>query len=603
MVRLVSELVVSRSTFEQHLKAYSLGVEELQLALRRLERIAAQIDGGGAGFARGGEFRPAATSAHGFDTLELDRYTAFQILTRDLRETVSDLDTAAGELAGRAGDFDNYLVRHARLTSEVQDRFMHMRMVPLAALSTRLRRTVRVAAEGRGTHVDLAIEGERVELDKTVIEELAGPLEHLLRNAVDHGIESQHVRLAQGKPARGRIVLRARYEGTQAVIEVSDDGAGLRPGDLAEAAVRAGMCSPEEALGMTASELHDLIYRLGITTAPEVTQSSGRGVGMDAVKTAVSRLKGVIQVESEPGRGAVFTIRLPLTLAVMRALLVRSSGETFAIPMAVITQVLRVTPDRLERVGRQTVLRTSGQVLPAVHLGAALQLKHPPDHSVRAAPVLVIEMGGRKLALLVDHILEAREVVIKKLGSLLGNSRGVTGATLMGDGGVVLIVNPDELMAAAEVRGPKPVTRQPVAPGSVYNVLIVDDSVSVRRVLANFMRKAGCNPITARDGVEALEILEHGGQAPDVALLDIEMPRMDGYELTAAIRANPAFRGLPLIMLTSRAGEKHRQKAFQLGATAYLAKPYEEDTLLSTIRRVVDEARADARGQAHATLQ
>jgi chemosensory pili system protein ChpA (sensor histidine kinase/response regulator) len=410
------------------------------------------------------------------------------------------------------------------------------------------------------------------------------------------------VRLALGKAARGRILLRARYEGTQAVIEVSDDGAGLRTRAVGEAVVRAGLCSPDEAARMTPSELHDLIYHQGITTAPEVTSISGRGVGMDAVKAAVSRLKGTIQVASEPDRGAVFTIRLPLTLAVMRALLVRSNGETFAIPMAVITQVLRATPEQVEHIGRQPVLRTGGQVLPAVHLGAALQLKHPPDHTVRTAPVLVIDVGGRKLALLVDHLVEAREIVVKKLAGLLGTIRGVTGVTVTGDGAAVLIVNPNDLMAAAEAGGSQPAARAAALPTAALDVLIVDDSVSVRHVLTSFIRKAGLNPITAKDGVEALEVLEHAAKPPDVALLDIEMPRMDGYELTAALRSSAEFRNLPIVMLTSRAGEKHRQKAFRLGATEYLVKPYEEDTLLKVIRRVVNEARARAQGSVHATL-
>jgi chemosensory pili system protein ChpA (sensor histidine kinase/response regulator) len=313
---------------------------------------------------------------------------------------------------------------------------------------------------------------------------------------------------------------------------------------------------------------------------------------MDAVRTAVGRLKGSIELASEPGRGVTFRIRLPLTLAVVRALMVRASGERFAVPMASITQVMRVDAERIERMGRQAVLRAEGQVLPAVHLGEALKLKNPADTSVRNVPVLVLEVGGRRLALVVDHLLEAREVVVKKLGGLVGGVRGVLGATVMGDGGVVLIIDPNGLVEAGSVGAGQRPRAVAAAPGG-FDVLIVDDSMSVRRVLANTVRKAGHRAVTARDGLEALELLEQGAP-PDVVLLDIEMPRMDGYELTAALRARPALKGVPVVMLTSRAGEKHRRKAFDLGATDYLVKPYAEEALLEVVRRVVGEARARA---------
>jgi len=583
MVRLVGELVVSRSTFEQSLKAYAVGVEELQHALRRLERIAAQMEGSREALA----VPFAANGAHEFDPLELDRYTPLELLKRDLHETVSDIDTAAGDFALRGGDFDNYLVRHRRLTSEIHDRFMHLRMTPLSNLSMRLRRAFRVAAEHGGKLADLVIEGEDVELDKSVVEGLAGPLEHLLRNAVDHGIEDEATRLAESKSARGKVTLRARYEGTHAVIQVSDDGAGLRTEAVAEAAVRAGICSAEEAAGLSPAELQELIYHQGISTATEVTAISGRGVGMDAVREAVVRLKGTIHVESAPGQGTIFTIRLPLTLAIMRALMVKSNSETFAVPMAVITKVTRVAPDLFERIGRQLVMRDDGVVLPAVHLGEALRLKNPPDHTVKAAPALVIEVEGQKMALVVDEILEARDVVVKKLGGLLGDVRAVTGATTTGDGAVALIVDPNDLVDVPE--GAEAVTRPAARDG--LDVLIVDDSVSVRHVLTSFIRKSGFRPVTAKDGVEALEVLEHAAKPPDVVLLDVEMPRMDGFELTAALRSSPEFRDLPIVMLTSRSGDKHRQKALGLGATEYLVKPYTDDVLLSTIHRVVNGAR------------
>jgi chemosensory pili system protein ChpA (sensor histidine kinase/response regulator) len=605
LVRLVSELLVNRSTFEQHLSAYTREVEELSLSIGRLKRISSRLDtdfevsalkgGFGQLAVRGVVASPATQSSaapSGFDALEFDQYTDFHLVSRDLNETTGDLSAAAGELANRTGDFDSYLNRLGRLTSEAQDKLMRMRMVPLLTLATRLHRTVRVAGESRNKQVELVIEGEQVDLDKTVLEEMAGPLEHLLRNAVDHGIEGESMRRVLGKPAWGQIKLRAYHEGTQVVIEVGDDGAGMAPELIRAAAVRMGFYQEAEAAQLSSAELQDLLFQPGFSTAREVSEVSGRGVGLDIVKATVNRMKGTIQIETEPGKGTKFTIRLPMTLAIVRVLLVKANGETFAIPLGAVTQILRVEPRQIERIGSQPVIRVDGQALPAAQLGEKLGLKNPPGQSARRQPVLVLQIGGQKMALIVDQLLEAREVVVKTMGNLLRRVRGITGATLMGDGSVVLIVNPSELVQKQSSDAPVSALPGdvPASRSRALDVLIVDDSVSVRRVLSNLMENAGWNATAAKDGVEALEILQRG-KTPDVVLLDIEMPRMDGYELTTALRRQEAYKNVPIIMLTSRAGEKHRRRAFELGATDYLVKPYQEDTLLTVMRRVVREAR------------
>ncbi|HTP31356.1 MAG TPA: Hpt domain-containing protein [Candidatus Acidoferrales bacterium] len=606
LVRLVSELLVSRTTFEQRLAAHSREVDELSRSTGRLKRVTSRLDADFEVSALRGGFGQLAVRAvvggqareerrKDFDVLEFDRYTDFHLISRDLTETSSDIASATGELSHHITEFDSVLNRLGRLTSEVQDRLMRMRMVQLATLKTRLRRTVRVTSDRQQKPVDLIIEGEHVELDKTVLEEIAAPLEHLLRNAVDHGIESAPTRQALGKPERGQIRLRAFYEGTQVVLQVSDDGGGMEPELLRQAAVRAGLCTEAEAAQLPAASLNNLVFLPGFSTARTVSETSGRGVGMDIVRSTVHRMKGTVSIETEPGVGATFTIRLPMTLAIMRVLLVETNGETLAVPLSVVTKILRVEPEQLEYIGHQMVIRVEGKAIPALRLGEALHLPRPCDSTLRRLPVLVVRLGERQFAFIVEHLLEAREVVVKSMGSLLRRVEGVVGATLMGDGSVVLIVNPSDL-SPASTDGVRPRIREPrifEAPkeSSAYDVLIVDDSVSVRRVLSNLVRGRGWNPLTARDGVEALELIERAAKPPAAILLDIEMPRMDGYEFLSTLRRNAAHKQLPVIMLTSRAGEKHRRKAFDVGATEYLVKPYEEETLVAVIRRVVREVR------------
>ncbi|MEZ5402317.1 MAG: Hpt domain-containing protein [Bryobacteraceae bacterium] len=604
LIRLVSELVVNRSVFEQHLAAYEREVGELGLSIDRLRRVSGSIatdfevsnltSGNGTLAVRA--VVNSIDKRSDFDALEFDRYTNLHLVGRDLNETTSDLESAAGELNHRISDFDSYLNRLGLLTGELQDRMMRLRMVPLASVATRLHRTVRTTGEKLGKQVDLVISGENVEFDKKVLEEICGPLEHLLRNAVDHGMESESMRRVLDKPARGRIEIQAANEGTQVVLRVSDDGGGMDPEALRAAALRTGIRSEEQLTGMTDQEVCELIFEPGFTTARTVSETSGRGVGMDVVQSAVRALEGTIQVDTRYGKGTTFIIRLPMTLAVLRVLLVRANEETFAVPLGVVNQIMRVEPHNVERIGNKPVVRIGRDVVPVAHLGELLRLPNPPDPSVKRRPVLVMSLGGQRMAVMVDRLMEAREVVVKGLGTLVRKAPGISGATLMGDGSVVLIVNPGELAPGFE-ESSRITTRisaeTPAPQRKALEVMVVDDSVSVRRVLTNLMKNNGCTVTAAKDGLEALEILQRG-HTPDVILLDIEMPRMDGYELTAAVRANPTLSPLPIVMLTSRSGDKHRKKAFELGATDYLVKPYQEETLLSVMRRVVRDAREAA---------
>lgn len=649
VVKLVTELLVTQAGFEQNMGRLQRQLEEIRDNSLRLARVSAKMEvqfeastlGGkplaspawtnsgnlppSAGKPRAGATwnssspelfsAPAVTSqTYGFDALEFDRYTEFHLLLRELTEATSDVQTLERELNEVKTVFESSLNRQARLCSEIQEQLMRLRMVPLSSLSTRLHRTAHTVAARRDKLVDFAIEGEDTRLDKTVIEEIADPLLHLLRNAIDHGIEPAAVRQAQGKAAKGTIRLRAFHEGTQTVIQIGDDGAGLDVARIAEKALKSGLLNPAERARMSDEELFALIFLPGFSTAAEVSEISGRGVGMDVVKSTVHRLKGSIAVDSRAGAGTVFTLRLPMTLAVMRALMVRNNQQTYAIPVAGLSQVVKLTPNVLERIGQDTVVRTEGRVYPLLQLSQLLNLPAAPTPSSNVQMALLMTLDERQVAIAVDETLGGREIVVKNLGNHLRRVHGVTGATLLGDGQVVLILNllelvrdifrpratmmdmrPETRMEArtetkltnAPTLTPTPSARPADAP---LTVMVVDDSLSVRRVLSNRLSSAGWTPLQAKDGLDALEQLQHMTIPPDLVLVDIEMPRMDGYEFISTLRKQDDYKDLPMIVLTSRAGQKHRERAFDVGATEYLVKPYQDDVLLSLIRRLADQS-------------
>jgi chemosensory pili system protein ChpA (sensor histidine kinase/response regulator) len=613
LVKLVSELVITRSAFEQRMAEFLHQVDELRRSTDRLRRVSYKLEteyeasalGGGPSpqspipgvpaSGHGNRIRHLFGEAHGFDDLELDRYTEFHLLSRELAETTTDIQTITGELGHLLGDFDTYLNRQGRQSSEIEDKLMRLRMVPLATLASRLFRTVRNVANQQGKQAELVLEGENTELDKTVLEELADPLLHLLRNAVDHGIEPSELRQVRGKPPRGTVRLRAYHEGSQVVVQVADDGAGIDPEVLRASAVQRGFIPATDAAAMSVEALTSLIFLPGFSTAQEISEVSGRGVGLDIVKAHVHRLKGTLNVDAPPGRGTCFTIRLPMTLAITRALLVRASQETFAVPLDAVRQIVRAEPEDIEQLGQEPVIRVGGRVYPVVYLTRVLGLKQSSEESARRSPVLVLNTGTRDVGLVVDQLLGGREIVIKNLGNHLRQVRGVSGATLMGDGSVVLILNPLDLVSdgmQARVTRPTPVAV--VRPRETLTILVVDDSPSVRRVVTNLLRSAGWQPVAAKDGLEALEILQHSATPPDLILLDIEMPRMDGYELLSTLRGQDAYRHVPVVMVTSRAGEKHRRRALDLGASGYMVKPYQDEALLSVIRQLVRTSRQAA---------
>ncbi|MEW6209633.1 MAG: response regulator, partial [Acidobacteriota bacterium] len=613
MVKLVTELIIARSSFEQRLTDFSQQLRELQSSSNRLRRVSSKMEiqyeastlGSGlsslapvsfaAASAAGVPITPLMNvNTHGFDDLEFDRYTEFHLALRELSETASDVQTLDAELVALKTDFEAYLSRQKHLYSEIQDKLMRMRMVPVSTLAARLQRGVRTVASQRGKQVRLIIEGEGTELDKTVLEELADPFLHMLRNAVDHGIESPAERRARGKDETGLIKLRAYTEGTQVVIQVSDDGRGIDPESLRSTAVAKGHLSVVDAVRMSDEELHSLIFLPGFSTAQELSEISGRGVGLDVVRATVHGLKGHLTLDSRTGEGVTFTIRLPMTLAVMRGLLARAGNQTFAIPVTGVTQVARIAHEDIEIIDGEETARVGEKVYPLVHLGRLLNLAYPIDESVRRRPVLIMTIDEREVAVSVDDTLGAREIVVKNLGNHLRHVHGVTGATLMGDGSVVLILNVPELVRGATRpkvdTGPLPPIKQPVTRRAL-TVMVVDDSPSVRRVVTSLLANAGWKTVQAKDGLDAFETLPQLPALPDVILLDIEMPRMDGYEFLSTLRKQEAYSHLPVAILTSRAGQKHREKAFELGADEYIVKPYRDEALLELLLRLVRQQR------------
>jgi chemosensory pili system protein ChpA (sensor histidine kinase/response regulator) len=601
LVRVVSELVINRSTFEQHHLALIEQIDELKLSTARLRRVTHKLESdyevralAGATRQRSGAWFVSDTGHEEFDDLEFDRYTEFHLLTRELTEISSDIATIGSRVSGTIGDFDGDLTRLSRLTRDVQDKTMEFRMVPLSTLAIQLERTVRSAAESCRKPVEFAIEGGQVALDKSLLEQMSEPLLHLLRNAVDHGVESAERRVAAGKPERGRVIVRASHQGTDVLIEVEDDGAGLDVEKIRKTAIAKGFVNETEGAAMAPDALFTYIFEPGFSTADTITEVSGRGVGMDVVKEKVTRLSGRVFVTSRPGAGTTISIRVPMTLAITRVLLVRAGTQTFGLPLASVVQIARPHPTAISTVGDERVFTLDGQTYPLRDLAGSLGLARAAD-APAVQPVLIANIAHRRMAFSVDGIVNSRDVVVKTLGTHLRRVHGVWGATLLGDGTVVLILNPVDLAGARE--GPVVVRTQPAVragENEPYSIMVVDDSLSMRHVLSLAVKKAGWTALPARDGVEALDLLQRSSRPPDLILLDIEMPRMDGFEFLSTVRSQKGRADLPIVMLTSRSGDKHRDKARSLGVTDYMVKPFQEDVLIRNIDRLVRAARDSA---------
>ncbi|QNH01002.1 Hpt domain-containing protein [Pseudomonas sediminis] len=536
-----------------------------------------------------------------FDPLEMDRHSQLQQLSRALFESASDLLDLKETLAAKNRDAETLLLQQARVNTELQEGLMRTRMVPFDRLVPRLRRIVRQVAGELGKQVEFVVGNAEGEMDRTVLERIVAPLEHMLRNAVDHGIELSDVRRAAGKSETGTIRLNLGREGGDIVLTLDDDGGGIRLEAVRRKAIERGLMDADSDL--SDHEILQFILEAGFSTAEKVTQISGRGVGMDVVHSEVKQLGGAMSIDSTLGQGTRFTIRLPFTVSVNRALMVYSGEDLYAIPLNTIEGIVRVSPFELEAYYAPDAPRFeyAGQAYELKYLGDLLNNGQHPKLVGQSLPlpVILVRSSEHAVAVQVDSLAGSREIVVKSLGPQFAGVHGISGATILGDGRVVVIL---DLLATIRVLHahlqnqlmPRLASRQASASEEVEVdrptlVMVVDDSVTVRKVTSRLLERNGMNVVTAKDGVDAIaQLQEH---KPDIMLLDIEMPRMDGFEVATLVRHDERLKDLPIIMITSRTGEKHRERAMSIGVNQYLGKPYQESLLLETIAQLVDSHR------------
>ena len=528
-----------------------------------------------------------------FDPLELDRYSSIQQYSRALAETSGDVASIQGLLETLTREAQNLLTQQARTITELQNSLMRTRMVPFQRHVQRLTRLVRQAANDTGKRAELVVQGAAAELDRQMLERMVPPLEHMLRNSVVHGIEAPERRAALGKPDVGRIAVSLTRDGAEVVIVVADDGAGINVKLIREKAVALGLADRHSKL--TDEEAMQLILEPGFSTAGRVTQAAGRGVGMDVVATEVKKLGGGLFIESTPGTGSRFTIRLPFTLAISQALIVRVAEEVYALPLATVEGVVRLPRNIVARhLGKDSPLfEYGGQKYRFQQLGTFVGLgaTRLPETDVSMSVVL-IRAGEHSTALVTDELVGSREIVVKSLGPQISGIRGIAGATILGDGRIVVILDMGSLVRSEWRARPTDTTVLEQRDRRTF-ALVVDDSITVRRVTQRLLERNGMRVLTAKDGVDAVSLLQDN--LPDIILLDIEMPRMDGYEVAAHVRGDPRLKHIPIVMITSRVSEKHRARAIELGVDDYLGKPYQESQLLDAIEPLVNRRSAVAR--------
>jgi chemosensory pili system protein ChpA (sensor histidine kinase/response regulator) len=526
-----------------------------------------------------------------FDPLEMDKYSTIQQLSRSLGETASDVESIREILSEIVRDSETLLLQESRVSTELQEGLMRTRMVRFGGLSTRLRRIVRQTSRELGKEVELEIEGDTNELDRTILDRIIAPLEHMLRNAVAHGIEAPDKRIAAGKPETGRISIRVDRQGADVLLMIKDDGAGINAAAIRAKAIKQGLLDSDA--NISDHDVLQFILKSGFSTADTVSQVAGRGVGMDVVDAELKQLGGVLEIDTTPGRGTEFVIRLPLTLAINQALLVSAGEDIYAIPLASIEGVVRVTGAELQRFydSDQQMYEFNNVEYELKHLGQLLTGQRP-DYSQQYGlfPVLLAQVGNSHFAMHVDDLVGRREVVVKPVGHQIGMVRGIAGATILADGRVVLILEMSALVVGESLfKEPEHVEIvEEAAPEKTEErtIMVVDDSITIRKVTARMLERNGIHVILAKDGIDATNQLID--TKPDLMLLDIEMPRMDGFELATYIRNDERLKDLPIIMITSRTGEKHKEKAMEIGVNQYLGKPYQEEELLRNINEILE---------------
>lgn len=593
LVNLAGETSISRGRLEQQISDFGYTLEEMSATIERLREQLRRMDMETEAqvLFRAEKEGISSTVYEDFDPLEMDRYSSIQQLSRALTESTSDLQDLRDTLSDRARDAETLLLQQSRINSELQEGLMKTRMVPFSSVVPRLRRIVRQIGGELGKQVEFDALNAEGEMDRSVLERMVAPLEHMIRNALDHGIERPEQRKKSGKSLSGMITLSLHREGGNIVLKMQDDGAGINGDIILAKALKQGLV-PKDA-ELTKHEIMQFIMHQGFSTAEQVTQISGRGVGMDVVASEIKQMGGTIEIDSELGKGTEFTIRLPFTVSVNRALMVNTGEDFYAIPLNTIEGIVRVSPYELEEYYKPNapMYEYAGREYNLQYLGKLLNSTHQPKLQGQPLPLPVILVRGseKPMALQVDSLMGSREIVVKSLGPQFAEVNGASGATILGDGSVVVILDLPALIRddIANATHPKPVIDiNEVAAKQTSLVMVVDDSVTVRKVTTRLLERNGYDVITAKDGVDAIALLQD--QKPDVMLLDIEMPRMDGFEVATLVRHDEHLKDIPIIMITSRTGQKHKERALAIGVNEYLGKPFQEHDLLENIERYID---------------
>ena len=593
MIDLSGENAINRSRIEMDLGQIGNTLNEMELAMKRLADQLRRMEG---------ELESQIIAKHGsensryadFDPLEMDQYSSLNQLSKSLAESASDLVDFKTTLAEKIRDAEGLLLQQSRIQAEIQESLMRTRLVPFSRLLPRLQRIVRQTSSTLNRPTELIVNNTEGELDRTILERLVTPFEHMLRNAIDHGIEDTEQRQQAKKTAVGQIELNISRQGTDVLVSFSDDGKGIDESKIQEKALNLGLIKADQFLDK--QEILQLIFHPGFSTAKEVTQISGRGVGLDVVQSEIKALGGHVSVDSNLGEGTTFTIRVPTTVSVSDALMVKAGDQQFAISLAQIDRIVRIAPSTLEAYfnSKDDFFKIDNTNYKLRYLSEFVSNQPLPRLSniAHSLPVLLIKgNSGQTIALLVDQLIGSRaQIVVKPIGQQFSSVGVVAGATILGNGQVCLILEGQNIARQIQatqrikhISDPRDLSRHNNARRLI---MIVDDSVTVRKVTSRLLERQGYDVVTAKDGVDAIEQLEN--VKPDLMLLDIEMPRMDGFEVTNLVRHHEVHQDLPIIMITSRTGEKHRERAFSLGVTHYMGKPFQEAELLSNVENLLE---------------
>jgi chemotaxis protein histidine kinase CheA/ActR/RegA family two-component response regulator len=599
LMNLVGEMVVNRNRLARQVDLIKSLREELDFSQQRLlheiKKFEEKYE-----YTLAVEAAPqepeSAKQAGDFLELEFDRYDDFNLLSRKLTEISNDTNEIMTELAGFFDSFEQDTARISSITTNLQDEITLARMVEMDKLYQMFQRPIRDIASEEEKEVNVVVTGGETKIDKTIFEIISDPLMHMVRNAVSHGLETVAERKKLGKEPAGTIILNARHEGNSIIIQIEDDGKGMDPAALRNAAVTKGFMTQTEALSLSDLEAINLIFRPGFSTATKITKISGRGVGMDVVSNRLARINGRIEIKTAVGVGTKFIIRLPLTLAIAQALIVKLGDQELALPMNLVEETTRFAFKDIQRAAGEEMVSLRGSLLKLLKMNELLGTgKFPKKDETLRHPTLILGMAENRIALMVEEIVGREEIVVKSLGDFLKGVKMFSGATISGEGNVRLIINiaalfGEEGLVVSNAMIDSAVKEAVITEATTHKprILVVDDSISIRKYVQRFLDRSGYEVEVAPDGLEALNTLAK--MKFDAVITDLEMPVMHGYDLMAEMRKNSDLLNIPVIVLTSRAGEKHRQKALEMGAQDYLVKPFEEQEMLNALKKLLSTA-------------